>query len=110
MANIRENKKNGKIISYRFTACLERDAQGTQVRKLPQLAIHNQCPIEQKNSIALVSVKAGFLDLHGSPGFFRTAFPKILIILPVVKVHLFMDCLKTLKDIYNKKTNHIDKT
>ena len=33
MANIRENKKNGKIISYRFTACLERDAQGKQVRK-----------------------------------------------------------------------------
>ena len=33
MANIRENKKNGKIISYRFTVCLERDAQGKQVRK-----------------------------------------------------------------------------
>ena len=28
MAAIRENKKNGKIISYRFTLCLERDAQG----------------------------------------------------------------------------------
>ena len=33
MANIRENKKNGKVISYHFTACMERDAQGKQVRK-----------------------------------------------------------------------------
>lgn len=33
MANIRENKKNGKVVSYRFTVCLERDAQGKQVRK-----------------------------------------------------------------------------
>ena len=32
MANIRENKRNGKIISFRFTACLERDAEGKQVR------------------------------------------------------------------------------
>ena len=33
MANIRENKKNGKTVSYRFTVCLERNAQGKQVRK-----------------------------------------------------------------------------
>ena len=33
MANIRENKKNNKIISYRFAVCLERDAQGKQVRR-----------------------------------------------------------------------------
>ena len=33
MANIRENKKNGKTVSYRFTVCLEQDAQGKQVRK-----------------------------------------------------------------------------
>lgn len=33
MANLRENKKNGKIISYRFTVCLERDKHGKQVRK-----------------------------------------------------------------------------
>ena len=33
MAAIRENKKNGKIISYRFTLCLERDAQGKQIRR-----------------------------------------------------------------------------
>lgn len=33
MANIRENKKNSKTISFRFTACLERDAQGKQVRR-----------------------------------------------------------------------------
>lgn len=33
MANIRENKKNGKTVSYRFTVCLERDARGKQVRK-----------------------------------------------------------------------------
>ena len=33
MANIRENKRNGKVVSYRFTACLERDAQGKQVRR-----------------------------------------------------------------------------
>lgn len=33
MANIRENKRNGKTVSFRFTACLERDAQGKQVRR-----------------------------------------------------------------------------
>ena len=33
MANIRENKRNGKVVSYRFTACLEWDAQGKQVRR-----------------------------------------------------------------------------
>ena len=33
MATIRENRKNGKVVSYRFTACLERDARGKQVRK-----------------------------------------------------------------------------
>ena len=33
MANIRENKKNGKTVSYRFTACMERDVRGKQVRK-----------------------------------------------------------------------------
>lgn len=33
MATIRENQKNGKIISYRFTVCLERDTSGKQVRR-----------------------------------------------------------------------------
>ena len=33
MANIRENKRNGKVISYRFTACLGRDANDKQIRK-----------------------------------------------------------------------------
>ncbi len=33
MANIRENTKNGKVVSYRFTACMERDVRGKQVRK-----------------------------------------------------------------------------
>ena len=33
MANIRENKKDGKVISYRFTACIERDIRGKQVRR-----------------------------------------------------------------------------
>ena len=33
MASIRETKRNGKTVSYRFTACLERDAQGKQVRQ-----------------------------------------------------------------------------
>ena len=33
MAAIRENKKNGKIVSYRFTTCLERDARGKQIRR-----------------------------------------------------------------------------
>ena len=33
MANIRENKKNGKVISFRFTICLERDVRGKQIRK-----------------------------------------------------------------------------
>ena len=32
MTTIRENRKNGKVVSYRFTACLERDARGKQVR------------------------------------------------------------------------------
>ena len=33
MANIRENKRNGKLVSYRFTVCLDRDAQGKQIRR-----------------------------------------------------------------------------
>lgn len=33
MANLRENVKNGKIVSYRFIVCLERDKHGKQVRK-----------------------------------------------------------------------------
>lgn len=33
MANIRENRKNGKIISFRFTVCLDRDARGKQIRR-----------------------------------------------------------------------------
>ena len=33
MASIRENKKNGKIVSYRFIACLGRDEAGVQIRK-----------------------------------------------------------------------------
>ena len=33
MANIRENQKNGKTVSYRFTACLGRDGSGAQIRK-----------------------------------------------------------------------------
>ena len=33
MASIRENKKNGKVVSYRFIACLGRGDDGTQIRK-----------------------------------------------------------------------------
>lgn len=33
MANIRENLKCGKVVSYRFTVCLERDANHKQIRK-----------------------------------------------------------------------------
>ena len=33
MASIRENRKNGKVVSYRLTACLGRNAAGKQVRK-----------------------------------------------------------------------------
>lgn len=33
MATIRENQKNGKTVSYRFTVCLERDTNGKQVRR-----------------------------------------------------------------------------
>lgn len=33
MANIRANNKGGKVVSYRFTACLERDANGKQLRR-----------------------------------------------------------------------------
>lgn len=32
-ANIRENKKTGKVISFRFIVCLERDVRGKQIRK-----------------------------------------------------------------------------
>ena len=33
MANIRENQKNGKTVSYRFIACMERDICGKQIRR-----------------------------------------------------------------------------
>ena len=33
MATIRENKKNGKTVSFRFTVCLERDIRGKQIRE-----------------------------------------------------------------------------
>ena len=33
MASIRENKREGKVISYRFTVCLARDITGKQVRQ-----------------------------------------------------------------------------
>ena len=33
MASVRENKKTGKVFSYRFTAFLERDDDGTQQRR-----------------------------------------------------------------------------
>ena len=33
MANIRENKRDGKTISYRFTVCLGRDANTKQIRR-----------------------------------------------------------------------------
>ena len=33
MATIRENKKNGKTVSFRFIVCLERDTQGKQIRR-----------------------------------------------------------------------------
>ncbi len=32
MASIRENRKDGKVVSYRFIACLGRDAEGKQIR------------------------------------------------------------------------------
>ncbi len=33
MASIRENRKDGKLISYTFTACFGRDRQGKQIRR-----------------------------------------------------------------------------
>ena len=33
MASIKENRKKGKVISFRFTVCLGRDAEGKQIRK-----------------------------------------------------------------------------
>ena len=33
MASIRENRKDGKLISYTFTACFGRDKQGKQIRR-----------------------------------------------------------------------------
>ena len=33
MANIRENKKGGKTVSYRFTVYLEKNMQGKQIRR-----------------------------------------------------------------------------
>lgn len=32
MATIQENRKNGKLVSYKFTACVGRDANGKQIR------------------------------------------------------------------------------
>ena len=32
MATIKENRKNGKVVSYYFTVCLGRDSQGKQIR------------------------------------------------------------------------------
>ncbi len=32
MASIKENKKNDKTVSFRFTACLEQDIRGKQIR------------------------------------------------------------------------------
>lgn len=40
MATIRENQKNGKIISYRFTVCLERDTSGMQVRRYTTYCVY----------------------------------------------------------------------
>ena len=34
MATVKENKKNGKVISYRFTICLERNVRGRQIAAL----------------------------------------------------------------------------
>ena len=34
MASIRENRKDGKIVSYRFVVCLGRDQDGKQIRKI----------------------------------------------------------------------------
>ena len=33
MATIRETKRNGKVTSYRFVTCLDRDAEGKQIRE-----------------------------------------------------------------------------
>lgn len=33
MATIKENRVNGKLISFKFTSCLGRDAQGKQIRR-----------------------------------------------------------------------------
>lgn len=33
MANIRENKRDGKLVSYHFTVCLGRDANNRQIRR-----------------------------------------------------------------------------
>lgn len=33
MASVKENRKDGKIVSYRFSVCLGRNADGTQIRE-----------------------------------------------------------------------------
>ena len=33
MATIRETKRNGKVTSYRFVTCLDRDTEGKQIRE-----------------------------------------------------------------------------
>ena len=33
MASIRKNFKDGKVVSYTFTVCLGRDAEGKQIRQ-----------------------------------------------------------------------------
>ena len=51
MANIRENRKNGKIISFRFTVCLDRDARGKQIRRYTTWkAPEDLCPAKARNA------------------------------------------------------------
>lgn len=58
MATVEENRKNGRIVSYSFTACLGRDEKGKQIRryttwKLPKGIGQAKAPKEAQKQAAL---------------------------------------------------------
>ena len=52
MANIRENKKNGKVISYVFTVFLGRDCDGKQVREYKTWKVPDGVPPSRAKKMA----------------------------------------------------------
>lgn len=64
MASIRENKKNGKVISYRFISCLGRDENGKQIRKYTTWAPPNELTPARAKKAATAAAAAWELELR----------------------------------------------